>query len=254
MTDHPQAPTALVTGGAVRVGRAICRALAADGFRVAIHHHGSAEPAAELARELVAAGAPEPLSLRADLTRPDERRELARQAVAGLGRLDLLVNSAALFVADTGATADLARMKLLNFDAPAGLIDATAEHLARTGGAVINIADVAGVKRFTGYLAYSRTKSALLSLTQRKALELAARGIRVNAICPGAVLFPEHYDDRKRRQIIAGIPLGRAGSAADVGHAAVFLARASYVTGQAVAVDGGRLLAALVGEAVPGSN
>ena len=253
MSASDPAPVALVTGGAIRVGRAICRALAADGFRVAIHHHGSTSAAAELAREL-AGSADGAVPLQADLTRPGARPELIEGTIAAFGRLDLLVNSAALFVDDAGPIGDLARMKILNFDAPAALIELAVDHLAPVGGSVINIADVAGMRRFSGYQAYSRTKSALLSLTQRRALELAPRGVRVNAICPGAVLFPDRYDEDKRRKIVVGIPLGRAGSAGDVGHAAVFLARASYVTGQAIAVDGGRLLAALTGEDDSKSN
>jgi len=126
------------------------------------------------------------------------------------------------------------------------------EHLADTRGCVVHISDVAGVIPFKRYKAYSRTKSALLDLAQRQALELCVRGVRVNVVCPGSVLFPERYTEALRRSIIAEIPLGRAGRAEDVAEAVAFLARATFVTGQCLAVDGGRLLTGLAGLAVPG--
>jgi pteridine reductase len=133
-------------------------------------------------------------------------------------------------------------MKVLNFDAAAALIDAAAPELVRSRGSVISIADVAAYQELSRHKAYSRTKAALLDLTHRKALALSSLGVRVNAVCPGTVLFPDSYSESQRRRIVDRIPLGRAGSPEDVAQAVVYLARAEFVTGQVIAVDGGRIL------------
>jgi pteridine reductase len=218
--DEPAgaAPVALVTGGAVRIGRAICEALARDGYCVAIHHNASKAAATELAVALERLGAPA-VALAADLTRPGAPSKLVARVSERFGRLDLLVNSAALF-----------------FEDDAG---------------VVNIADVAAISEMTRHKAYSRTKAALLELTHRKALELAPRGVRINAVCPGTVLFPQGYSAAQRERIVRGIPLGRTGRPEDVAQAVVFLARATFVTGQVIAVDGGRMLRALDGQPSP---
>jgi pteridine reductase len=235
---------ALVTGGAVRVGRSIAEELAATGYAVLVHHHASADAAAGLVAALRAAGHAA-TALRKDLTRPQAASRLMDDALSAAGRLDLLVNSAALLVADDGDLVALARMKVLNYDAAAALIDAATPHLLGTRGSIVNVADVAGIRAFGGYKAYSRTKTALLALTFRKALELAPGGVRCNAVCPGTVLPAAHLDAGQRARLVAGVPLGRFGDPEDVARAVAFLAGAPYVTGQALAVDGGRLLTLL---------
>jgi pteridine reductase len=235
---------AVVTGGAVRVGRAISRRLAADGYAVLVHHFRSEAEARELVAEIEAEGGrahATPL----DLTIPGASARLIEGAVRRFGRLDLLVNSAALFAEDAAPLVELARMKVLNADVPAALLDAAAAHLEAAGGAVVNIADVAGIVPFKGRRAYSAAKKSVLALTAHKALELAGRGVRVNAVCPGAVLFPDWYPEELRRRVIDGIPLGRGGSPEDVADAVAYLARARFVTGQVLSVDGGRLLSLL---------
>jgi pteridine reductase len=238
------APVALVTGGAVRVGRAICLALAGDGYRIAVHYNSSERQAEALAAELEPHGDGHEL-LKSDLTRPGAAARLVEGAISRYDRLDLLVNNAALFFDDQASIGDLARMKVLNFDAAAALIDAAAPELVRSRGSVISIADVAAYQELSKHKAYSRTKAALLDLTHRKALALAGLGVRVNAVCPGTVLFPDSYAEPQRQRIVGQIPLGRAGTPEDVAQAVVYLARAGFVTGQVIAVDGGRILHAL---------
>lgn len=243
-SDARPAPVALVTGGAVRVGGAISRALARDGFAVAVHHNGSEREAARLVGGIVKDGG-SAVGLRCDLVDPGSAADLVERTLGGLGRLDVLVNSAALMIADDQSLTELARMKILNVDAPATLVEAAEPHLIENRGAVVNIGDVAGVIGFERHKAYSRTKAALLSLTQRKALELADSGVRVNCVCPGTVLFAQDIDRSSRRRITEAIPMKRIGAAEDVAEAVVYLARAGFVTGQVIAVDGGRLLADL---------
>lgn len=241
-------PAALVTGGAVRVGRSITEALARAGYSVLVHHHTSTGDAGELVDGLRSQGHGA-TELRSDLTRPKAAGELVREALEFSGRLDLLVNNAALLVADDGDLAELARMKVLNYDAAAALMDAAEPHLAGTRGSIVNVADVAGIRALGGHKAYSRTKAALLALTFRKALRLAPRGVRCNAVCPGTVLPAAGYDGPRRERLIRGVPLGRLGVPSDVAQAVVYLAGASHVTGQALAVDGGWLLNMLEDEA-----
>jgi pteridine reductase len=237
-------PVALVTGGAVRVGRAICLALARDGFCLAVHYNSSEQAVEALSAELESLGS-ENVAFKSDLTRPGAPAKLIKSAIDRFDRLDLLVNNAALFFDDQASMNDLARMKVLNFDAVATLIDAAAPELVRSRGSVVTIADVAAYQALSKHKAYSRTKAALLELTHRKALALAALGVRVNAVCPGTVLFPDSYDESRRERIVDQIPLGRAGTPEDVAQAVVYLARAGFVTGQAIAVDGGRILCSL---------
>lgn len=250
MLDHPQrsipapAKVALVTGGAVRVGRAIVRGLSEAGFAVVIHHFRSTEAAADLEREIGAQGrACYPIA--ADLTRPGAPADLVARAIAAAGRLDVLVNNAAVLCDDERSAFDLARMKLLNVDAPRKCTVAAVPHLAESSGAVVHIADVAGIQPFEKHKAYSRTKLALIEEAREEALRLAPRGIRVNAVCPGTVLVPKSWGSARAGRLVKSIPLGRIGRPEDVAGAVVFLATADFVTGQIIAVDGGRTLAAL---------
>ncbi len=235
--------SALITGGGVRVGAAITRALARAGFRIAVHYHQSSEAAKRLSEDFTATDRKHVL-LQADLTRPRACASLVDRAAEALDGLSLLVNSAAILVDDSADTVDLAKMKLLNVDAPAACLEAAAPHLERCSGSAINISDTAGIEPYKLHQAYSRTQSALLGMTARKALDLAPAGVRVNAICPATVLPPASYTDEMVDRLAKAIPLGRIGRPEDIADAVVYLALAPFVTGQILCVDGGLVLAA----------
>jgi pteridine reductase len=223
---------ALVTGAGVRVGRAIAEDLAAHGWTVAAHWNAHRPPRGMLA-------------LRADLSAPDGPDALARALRRELGRVDLLVNSAAVFdrapLADTDA-ALFDRQLDLNARAPLLLSRALAGPLRRARGSIVNVADVGGgLVPWAGYAAYAASKAALVRITECLALELAP-AVRVNAVAPGTVLWPESYPAPLRRELAARIPLRRAGRPADVAQAVRFLAEAPFVTGVVLPVDGGRRL------------
>jgi pteridine reductase len=223
---------ALVTGAGVRVGEAIARALARDGWTVAAHYH------THRPRGFAAA-------LAADLATPDGPGALAAAFRAAFDRLDLLVNSAAGFEALPLARTDAAAFDAqvhLNARGPLLLTRALAPLLARARGVVVNVADVGGgLVPWPGYAAYCASKAALVRITECLALELAPE-VRVNAIAPGTVLWPASYPAARRRALARRIPLGRAGTAEDVADAVRYLAAAPFVTGAVLPVDGGRHL------------
>jgi pteridine reductase len=223
---------ALVTGAGVRVGNAIARDLARHGWRVAAHYR------MHRPRGFAAA-------LEADLALLDGPARLAAAFRARFSRLDLLVNGAATFdalrVEETDAAAFDAQMDL-NARAPLLLVKALLPLLRRSKGSVVNVADIGGgLVPWRGYAAYAASKAALVRLTECLALDLAP-DVRVNAIAPGTVLWPDAYPAAKRRGLAARIPLGRAGEPADVAQAVRYLAEAPFVTGAVLPVDGGRHL------------
>ncbi len=223
---------ALVTGAGTRVGRAIALDLDAHGWRVAANYRRHRPP-----RRLVA--------LRADLSLPDGPGALAAAFRGRFQRLDLLVCSAAVFerlpLARTDAALFDAQMAV-NARAPLLLARAFAPMLRRAGGSIVNIVDIGGaLVPWAGYSAYGASKAALRSITEALALELAPR-VRVNAIAPGTVLWPESYPGPLRRSLTRRIPLRRIGTPDDVAQAVRYLAEASFVTGVVLPVDGGRRL------------
>jgi len=228
---------ALVTGGAIRVGRAIALALADAGFDVAIGFHRSAGQARgtveSLRRRGVAATA-----IRADLRHPRAARTLVTAAARQLRGLDVLVNSAALFYKTplTSATrAQWDQLLDLNLRAAFFCTQAAAARM-ETGGHVVNVGDVITRLRRPGWAAYTASKAGLEALTRTLAAELRAQRIAVNCVAPGAVLKPDWLPAARWRAITRG----HAGSAADVAAAVVFFATCPpYITGQVLAVDGG---------------
>jgi len=238
------AEVALVTGGARRIGRAIVERLAGAGYAVAIHHGDSHEEADALLETLEAGGAKACL-LTADLVDPAAVAGLIPAAEAALGPVTLLVNNAASFVADDVRSLDIAawdRQFSINLRAPSQLIGIMAERLpADAKGAVVNIVDQRVWKLTPQYYSYTLTKSALLTATRTLAQALAPR-IRVNAVGPGPT-FPNSYDGIDRLdQEAAGTLLGHRVPSGDIAEAVLYLARASSVTGQMIAVDAGQHL------------
>ncbi len=231
---------ALVTGGAVRIGAAIAEALADAGATLVIHHRHSGAAAAALAARLGGPGAPH-FTVAADLTDLVAAAALPERVRALTGRLDVLVNNAAVFhprgIADTDAAALTGEFQV-NLFAPFVLLRA----FAAGGGAgqVINLLDRRITASGAGATAYTLTKQALAGLTRAAALEFAPR-IRVNAVAPGVVLPPVGVARIGARRI-AAVPLGRAVSPAEVGAAVVFLAENEALTGQILFVDGGEHL------------
>ena len=181
-------------------------------------------------------------ALRADVARPREAHALVTAAVRRLGRLDILVNNAALFFRTpvlTTTVVQFDRLLAVNLRAPFFLSQAAARAMGRRGGRIINIADVGAVRAWAGYVPYGISKAGVLMLTRGLAAALAPR-IQVNAVAPGVVLLPEGFPRVSGRRLTARIPMGRHGRPADVAQAVRFFATCSdYITGQVLFVDGG---------------
>ncbi len=247
----PAAPlsgrTALVTGGARRVGAAIVRALHAAGANVLIHCHHSVEEAHALERELQSARPGGSAVAVADLLDTPALPRLISAAQERFGGLHLLVNNASSFYPTPLGQITLREWEDLmgtNLRAPLFLAQAAAPLLALQGGSVVNIVDIHGQRPLRDYLVYCAAKAGLIMLTRALARELAP-SVRVNAIAPGSILWPESgMDAARKRRILARTPLGRHGEPADIARAVLFLATdAPFVTGQVLAVDGGRSIA-----------
>ena len=238
--------TALVTGGARRVGAEILRHLHAAGARVAIHCHRSQAEARALAADLNARRPDSAAVFTADLLLTGSMPGLISSVTARFGSLDVLVNNASSFYATPLGELNPSQWDDLmgsNLKAPLFLAQAAADALRRARGLIVNIADIHGLRPLPGYIIYSTAKAALLHLTRSLARELAPE-VRVNGIAPGPVLWPESGTDEAQKQaIIDSTLLQRAGSPADVARAVRFFAvDAPYVTGQVLAIDGGRSL------------
>jgi pteridine reductase len=238
--------TALVTGGARRVGAEIVKHLHAAGATVAIHYRHSHAAAQTLAAELNAQRANSAIILAADLLQPQSIPNLVTAVTTRCGGLHILVNNASSFYPTPLAELSDAQWTELmgsNLKAPLFLAQAATSALRAARGVIINIVDIHGLRPLPGYIAYSTAKAALIHLTRALARELAP-DIRVNGIAPGPVLWPETgVDAAQRQEIISSTLLQRAGTPADVARAVCFFASAApFVTGQILAIDGGRSL------------
>ena len=238
--------TALVTGGARRLGAAIAEALHGAGANVVIHYRGSRADAEALAARLEARRPGSTTLVQADLLDTAALPGLVERAAAAFDGLDLLVNNASSFYpTPLGEITERHWDELVgsNLKAPLFLSQAAAPWLRRHDGAIINMVDVHARRPLAGHAVYCAAKAGLQMLTYALAQELGP-SIRVNGIAPGAILWPESgVDEAEKSATLAGIPLGRTGGPADIAACALYLARPdSYITGQVIAVDGGRHL------------
>ncbi|MFL6593401.1 MAG: pteridine reductase [Luteimonas sp.] len=247
MTDPTRAnPAVLVTGGARRIGAAIVRRLHAAGHDLALHCHRSEREATALAAELERTRAGSVLVLRAELAEFDRLPELVAATVGRFGRLDGLVNNASAFFQTPFGDATPAQWDALfaaNARAPFFLSQAAAPHLRAARGAIVNLADIHGERPLRGHALYGMSKAALIQMTQVLALELAPE-VRVNAVSPGAILWPDGgKSEVERSALLARTPLARTGTPEEIAEAVRWLlCDATYTTGQVVRVDGGRML------------
>jgi pteridine reductase len=235
--------TAFITGAGIRIGSAVARALARAGYDLALHANRSVKPLEALAEELQGLGRTVSLYT-ADLSDPREVEELSARVRADHPTLDVVVHNAGLYerVAFESITREQYRTMLaVNLDAPFFLTQALLPSLrAAAQPLVVHLTDIGGERAESHFAHYSVSKAALIMLTRALAVELAPH-VRVNAVSPGTVAFPEHFDAAAREATLQRIPMGREGSVEDIARVVVFLAReAPYITGQVVTVDGGR--------------
>jgi len=236
--------TGLITGGARRVGAAITRRLHAAGANVLVHYRDSDSDAAKLVAELNGVRPKSAAMVKAELLAPIAPRALLSAALDSFGRLDLLVNNASAFFPVALGAIEASHWEELvgsNLRAPLFIAQEAAAALAKHEGAIVNIVDIHAERPLKGYPVYSIAKAGLAAMTRSLALELAPR-VRVNGVAPGAIAWPEdgQFDPAERERVVATTPLGRTGTPEDIAQAVHFLACAPYVTGQILAVDGGR--------------
>lgn len=240
---------ALVTGASRGIGRAVAIALAKKGYAVAVNYAGS-QKAAEDVKAAIEAEGGRAIVIQGDVSKAEDVEKVFAAVKAEFGRLDVLVNNA-------GITRDslLLRMKEENWDAvidtdlKSGFLAIKAAApimMKQRQGAIINIASVVGITGNVGQINYSAAKAGVIGMTKTAAKELAARGIRVNAVAPGFIetSMTDVIPEKIREDMIHSVPLGRMGQAEDVANAVCFLAseEASYITGQVLKVDGGMVM------------
>lgn len=239
-TEVASGRVALVTGGGRRIGAAIARAIGARGYRVAVHYNSSADEAAHVVNEIVAAGA-EAHAFGADLRDSEAVISLIASVADHFGRLDLLVNSAASMLRTPMGEVtpkEWDDIIALNLRAPFFASQAAAKRMG-DGGLIVNMADLAAFEHWPSYIPHSIAKAGVVHLTESLARSLAPR-IRVNAIAPGVVLLPQGWSDDDARRLASTTPLARNGSPDDVVTALLYLVDADFVTGEVLIVDGGR--------------
>jgi pteridine reductase len=245
MPESLSGKVVLVTGGAKRVGAAIVRRLHREGADVMLHYRGSEREANALRSELNAARANSVALVQADLLDLAGLAEIVRNAVNRFDRLDALVNNAsAFFPTPVGEMTQATWESLIgtNLRAPLFLSQAAAPHLKKTNGAIVNITDIHAERPLKNYVIYSIAKAGLAGLTRSLARELGPE-VRVNGVAPGPIAWPEDgsFDEVARQRVVSNTILRRTGDPDDVARAVYYLiAEAPYVTGQIIAVDGGR--------------
>ena len=234
----------LITGGAKRIGSSIARTLHEAGANIALHYRSSQNEAEALQASLEKQRPDSVALFQADLLEVDAINTLVSQVIAHSGRLDVLVNNASTFYATPIGTITEANWHDLigtNLKAPLFLSQAAAPHLKAQNGVIINIVDIHARRPLKNHLVYGPAKAGLAMLTLSLAKDLAPH-VRVNGIAPGAIMWPQDgISESAKENILAQIPLARTGSPDDIAGAVLYLARdATYVSGQILAIDGGR--------------
>lgn len=239
-------PVALITGAAHRLGAAIAEHLHANGFNVVLHYHCSDKRAQQLGTRLNAKRNNSAALVQADLARFDACAEVVAHAYGVFGRLDALVNNASVFFPTAFAESKPEQFEQLfavNVRAPYFLAQAAAPHLRKQRGSIVNITDIYAQQPLAAHPLYSMSKAALAQMTRALALELAP-DVRVNAIAPGAILWPQADDAQtlaRQQQILDNTALGRIGTVQEVAEAVRWLLRdATFITGHSLPLDGGR--------------
>jgi NAD(P)-dependent dehydrogenase (short-subunit alcohol dehydrogenase family) len=243
MSENPRiaGKVALVTGAGKRLGRAMALRLAEEGADVAVHYRESQKEADEVVSEIEKLGR-KGVALRADLGSVDEIRKLFLEVGNELGRLDLLVNSAANFLPGSviSTTEEIWDASLdTNVKAPFFCAQAAAPMLRRSKGSIVNFADTGGLLGWAGYVAHSISKAGVVMLTKCLAKALAP-DVRVNAIAPGTITMPGDPPEWEP-EFVKLAPLRRTGKPSDIADALIYLATAEFMTGHTLVVDGGRV-------------
>lgn len=245
-SDQSESPreVALITGGARRIGAEIARTLHRSGMDVVIHYHRSVDDARALQQELLAVRPDSVVLIDGDLSDLAKLRNLVKETVSQFGRLDLLVNNASSFYPTPVSEATSEQWDDLvgvNLRAPFFLSQAAAPSLRESRGSIVNIVDIYAERPLRAHPIYCAAKAGLIALTRSLAQELAPE-VRVNAVAPGAILWPEADTDQiSHQRLISNTPLRRMGNPRDIARAVCYFAKdADFVTGQVMRVDGGR--------------
>jgi pteridine reductase len=245
MTDNVlDNKVALVTGGARRIGAQICRSLHAEGMRLVLHYRSSKQEAHALQEELLANRPGSVMLMHGDILNVAKLRNLVHETVEAFGQLDALINNASTFYPTPLGEADEQQWDDLlgtNLKAAFFLSQAAAPHLKAARGCIINMADIHGERPLKNYPIYSIAKAGTIMMTKALAREMAP-DVRVNAIAPGAIIWPEReLDEMAKQRIISRTPLKSSGDPEDIVRTVLFLLRdAGFTTGHVIPVCGGR--------------
>lgn len=235
----------LITGAARRIGAEIARTFHQTGYGVVLHYRDSSDEAATLVKLLNEARENSAWAVQANVQSVSQIQQMVAEVLEKTGRLDVLVNNASTFYATSvdGATEEQWDDLIgSNLKAPFFVSQAAFPALKNTRGCIVNIVDIHAKRSLRHYPVYSVAKSGLSALTESLAKELAP-DVRVNGVSPGVILWPENQSQDTRYEIINKIPLQRQGLPRDIADTVLFLAvKASYITGQVIAVDGGKSL------------
>jgi pteridine reductase len=244
-TDTLTGKVVLITGAAQRMGAVIAETLHTQGMNLVVHYRNSRQAAHALQEKLNTTRPDSVVLVQADLLDTAKINSLVHEAINAWGRLDVVINNASSFYpTPIGSVSEAQWDDLMgsNLKAPFFIAQAAARALAKQRGCIINIVDIHADRPLKSYPVYSSAKAGLIMLTKALARELGPE-VRVNAVAPGAIIWPEAMDDVTKQRIISRVTLKRQGQPQDVAKAVLFLIRdADYITGQIIAVDGGRTI------------